>query len=330
VDISIYQALWSHRRLFIGSIVVPLLISVLVIYLLPRSYAVKSSIEIASVLNDGKLQPIEPAELVARRAIDRYLPEAMLKLERQGVENSKLAQLQYLKAEPFGREVLLLDTARAGEEDNFRLIQQLVIDLIVHDHVVMIESYRQRLLIAASSAKRSVENLDRQLAGITDQLASLSQHTASQDEALEISRDSLSKLIRGKPVVDNVTDEAQIRELRERIASLETVRRNDDDLKSRLNTVFAELQQSREDKLRAVATTEQELGVIQGTRASLAPSRIPLVVGSKKILLLISAAIGSVLFALFVVLIVDRARARVTMPTAVRETEGITGLRKIP
>jgi hypothetical protein len=244
--------------------------------------------------------------------------------------NAKLAPLQSLRAQSFGREVVFVDTAKAGEEGNFKLIQQLVIDLVVQDHVALINNYRERLLISVSSAKRSVQNLDRQLQTVTEQLANLAQRTASQDQSLDIFRHNLSQIIRGKPVSDNVTDEAQIRELRERIASEEVFRRNDDELKSRLNTVFAELQQSKEDKLRLVANTDQELSVIKSTKASLAPSRIPVVVGTKKILLLLSAAVASVLFALFLVLIVDRASRGATTPTAVRETESVMGLRKIP
>jgi uncharacterized protein involved in exopolysaccharide biosynthesis len=330
VDISIYQVLWNRRRLFFGAMLAPLLISVLVIYLLPRSYSIKSSIEIASVLNDGKVQPIEPADLLAKRAIDRYLPEALLKLEAQGVESSKLAQLQYLRAEPSGREVILVDTARGDDEKYFRSIQQAIIDLIVHDHGALINNYRNRLSIVAASAKRTVQNLDRQLKDITDQLATLTKRTASHETSLEVSQDTLSKLILGKPISDTVTDEAQIRELRERIASIETVRRNDDELKSRLNSVFAELQQAREEKLRAVANAEQELEVMKGTTASLAPSRIPLAVGTRKILLLLSAAVASVAFALFVVLIVDRAARDIGTPVAPRDTESVMGLRKIP
>src|ERR1019366_10438325 len=98
MDGSIYRLIWSRGRVFVGAAFLVFLCSATVILSLPLSYNIKSSIQIASSLVEGRLQPIEAPDQVAKRATDRYFPSALLKLETtQGLSSSELMNLQSLK-----------------------------------------------------------------------------------------------------------------------------------------------------------------------------------------------------------------------------------------
>src|ERR1035437_955152 len=118
MDASIYRLVWNWRGLFVVAVTGAFLSSATIILNVPTSYNVKSSIEIASTLVEGRLQPNEAPDQVAKRATDRYFPSALLKLETQGLSSSELMNLQSLKAEAIGPEVMLSSGTTSGGERN--------------------------------------------------------------------------------------------------------------------------------------------------------------------------------------------------------------------
>jgi hypothetical protein len=309
MEVSIYRMIWSRRRVFVAAASLVFLCSATVILNLPLSYNVKSSIEIASTLVAGRLQPIEAPDQVAKRATDRYFPSALLKLESQGASSSELMNLQSLKADAIGPEIILSSKMTSGEEGNYKLLQEDIANQIVESHAALSRSTRELLAINISSAKRSAQNLEQQLNTTNEEFASLKERVASQVNSLQIMRDEFRQRINAaKREQNSMSGEAEIRELRERIGSAETMSRDGDAAIARLYREQSELRRLREEQLRNIANSELELSAITPSRVTLSPSKIPVPVGARKALLLVSALISSLVFALIIVFIVDRTK----------------------
>ena len=307
MDASIYRLIWNRRRMFVAAASLAFLCAATIILNVPTSYNVKSSIEIASTLVEGRLQPNEAPDQVAKRATDRYFPSALLKLETQGLSSSELMNLQSLKAEAIGPEVMLSSGTTSGGERNYKLLQEDIANQIVESHAGLYHSKRQLLTIKISSGKRSVQNLEQQLNTINEELASLKERAASQDNSLQIMRNDFRQRINAATgEKNNVSGEAEIRELRERIASAETLRRDSDAAIARLYHEQSELRRISEVQSQNNTISELELSMITPSRVTLAPSKIPVPVGARNTLLLVSALISSLVFALIIVFIFDR------------------------
>jgi hypothetical protein len=215
--------------------------------------------------------------------------------------------LQSLKADAIGPEVILSSRTTSGGEGNYKLLQEDIANQIVESHAALSHSIRELLAINISSAKRGVQNLEQQWNTTNEELASLKERVVSQVNSLQIMRDEFRQRISGaKREQNSVSGEAEIRELRERIGSAETLSRDSDAAIARLYREQSELRRLREEQLRNIANSELELSAITPSRVTLSPSKIPVPVGVRKALLLVTALISSLLFALIVVFIVDR------------------------
>ena len=334
MDASIYRLVWNWRGTFVVAAAVAFLSSATMVLNVPSSYTVKSSIEIASTLVEGRLQPIEAPDQVAKRATDRYFLSALQKLETtQGLSPSELTNLQSLKAEAVGPEVILSSVTISGGEGNYKLLQKEIANQIVESHAGLYQSKRQFLVIKSSSGKRSVQNLEQQLNTINEELASLKERAASQDNSLQIMLNDFRERINAATgEKNNVSGEAEIRELRERIASAETLRRDSDAAIARLYYAQSELRLIREEQSRDIENSELELSMITPSRVTLAPSTIPVPVGARKTLLLVSALISSLVFALIIVFIFDqttRGRAKVLLQAQKESAHGEPAERRV-
>jgi hypothetical protein len=231
----------------------------------------------------------------------------LLKLEAQGLSSSELMDLQSLKADAIGPEVIFSSRTTSDGESNYKLLQEDIASQIIESHAVLLRSIRELLALSISSAKRGAQNLEQQLNTTNEELARLKERVASQVNSLQVMRDEFRQRINATSGEKNsVSGEAEIRELRERIGSAETLSRDSDAAIARLYREQSELRRLHEEQLRNIANSELELSRITPSRVTLRPSKIPVTVGARKALLLVSALISSLVFALIIVFIVDR------------------------
>jgi len=310
MDASIYRLIWTQRRLFVAVTSLVFLCAAIVILTLPRYYKIESSIEIASAVVGGHTQLVEAADQVAKRTTERYFPAALLKLESEGLSALDISKLQSLKADASGPEIILSSTSTSGEEGNYERLHKIIANQIIESHAALSRGTQELLAINNSSAKRSAGDLEQALKANDEGLANLKERVASQVNQLSSLQDELRRSIGAVSDGRNsFSVEAQIREVRERIASAETMIRDGDQAIARLYRDQSELNRLREEQLKTIASSDLDLSLFTPSRITFGPSIIPDPVGGRKALLLISALMSSLVFALIIVIIVDRTRA---------------------
>lgn len=309
-----YRLVWGRRWLFGVSFLMPFLICAVVIRSSPPAHPIRSSVMLALMYTDsGKLESLEPPEVVAKRVVERYLPEAMIALGAQGLVSAKVARIGGLKAVPLGNEVILSDIVRGDSDSDFKSVQRAVIDHIIKDSTALVKAWSDSVRVRIASAKRSAEGYERRIKVTNDQIANLEERGASRRRTLQQLQDALAKLnakSEGQSVEPSLTNEIQIALVTQKIADMEQLRREDDEAMARLAIASTDLYQLKEEEWRAMDIGENQLKQSRDAEVILPPSLIPIPVGTRSLFLLMSALAGSLLFAVFMVFAAERVGSR--------------------
>src|SRR5436853_7266642 len=113
---SVLESLWLYRRTFFAVALGIFAVLIVLIFLIPKNFAIRSSIEIGATLLNDKLEPLESPEQTARQINTFYLTSALLAAAEKGAPPQVLSTLQNTKAEAVGRAVLLQGVAETNLE----------------------------------------------------------------------------------------------------------------------------------------------------------------------------------------------------------------------
>src|SRR4051794_11696505 len=113
---SVLESLWLYRRTFFAVALGIFAVLIVFIFLIPKNFAIRSSIEIGATLLNDKLEPLESPEQVARQINTSYLTAALLAAAQKGATPQALQTLQNTKAEAVGRAILLQAVAETSLE----------------------------------------------------------------------------------------------------------------------------------------------------------------------------------------------------------------------
>ncbi|MCK1437391.1 hypothetical protein [Bradyrhizobium sp. 15] len=204
----------------------------------------------------------------------------------------------------------LSSIASAGTEEIHLELQNRVINQVVAHQSRSAEAVRNSLSIIIASSKRAVENYDDQIKLIDERRRSLVARVLSESELVGNLRTTFDKVLvkANRTAQEAVTDEAQIREVREHLLAEELFGRNIDIAISREDHDFADATRQREEKLHSLRQNEFQLSQIRNAEVILAPSKVPASIGVGRMPLMLAALAGSFILALLVILTFDHLK----------------------
>lgn len=298
---SIVAATTNYRRTFLSAWLISFVACIVIILLLPRKYAVKSSIQLATTFLQGQTQAIDSPDQIAKRAIELYLPIALIGLNSQSND---------LKAESHGAAINLSSIASAGTEEIHFELQNRVINQVIAHQSRSAESVRNSLSIIIASARRAVENYDDQIKLINERRRSFVARALSESELVGKLRTTFQKVLTkaNGTAQETMIDEAQIREVREHLLAEELFGRNIDIAISREEHDLADATRQREDKVHFLQQNEFQLSQIHDPEVILAPSKVPGAMAVGRMLLMLAALAGSFILALLIILTFDHLK----------------------
>src|SRR3954464_5794950 len=115
---SVLESLWLYRRTFFAIALGIFTFLTVLIFLIPKNFAIRSSIAIGARLNnENKLEPLESPEQIARQINTSYVTAALLAAAQKGATPQALLTLHEARADAVGRAILLQAVAEASLED---------------------------------------------------------------------------------------------------------------------------------------------------------------------------------------------------------------------
>ena len=295
------QIIKFHRRLLLLVLLGTFLVLAIAIFLMPKGYVVRSSIEVGSALMGNKQESFEPPDQLAKQITSTYSSAAVLAMAQNGASPGTLVALANLKAQAIGRSVVMLSTIDASRVNDARQFQQIILDQLIKERAPHIKALRDYVAAKITSASRTSANFVEQIKAITDQIESSGARSTDLRKQLEISRVELTAKFQNLGAMQSSDErnaaEATIRELREQIRGIETSGNDLATERSNLIRQLAEANRQNEDQLKAIDNARNEQRLLNETRVSLPPSLIPIPTGPRRLLLLVAALAVSLLLA---------------------------------
>jgi hypothetical protein len=298
---SMLQIIKFHRRLLISILLGTFFVLAIIIFLTPKAYVVRSSIEVGSAVIGNKQDWFEPPDQLAKQIASTYSSTALLAMAQNGLSPGTLVALANLKTQPIGRSVVMLSTVDASQENDAKQFQQNILDQVIKERAPHIKALRDYVVAKIASASRTSANFAEQIKAITDQIESSGARSSDLRKQAEISRAALAAKFQNLGTLQNSDErsaaEAAIRELREQIRGLESSGNDLATERSDLIRRLAEATRQNEEQLKAIDNARNEQRLLTETRVSLPPSLIPIPTGPRRLLLLVAALAVSLLLA---------------------------------
>jgi hypothetical protein len=310
----ILQSVWPYRYSFLSIWLVTFVILSAAILIMPQRYTVTSSIELASAIQDDRLEPIEPPAEVAKQITDVYLPSASSVLAGKGASPAALTAVQNLRVEAVGRSVVMRGRADPKFVNIYKEIQQTIVDQMVKDKAPLLQTIRGLLDIKMNSARSTSDELQKQIAAITTELAD----TATSSNYLnQRSKQRQAELatIRQRDTSesgDHKNVEPEIRELHDRISRSESASTDLAITRANYFNSLATLRQQDQEQRKIIADTAQEQKMLSDARVLHAPIVAPIPDGSRKLYMFAAAFVASILFAFGAIVLLCRLRSQLT------------------
>lgn len=317
---SIFPIAWTFRWVFLTALLVPLCIASAVIIRQPEVYIVRSAVGLAVAFVPGRVeatngqsttpiigrtQTIDPPDQIAKAAAEQYLPLALA-----NAANGPGTALPDFRADAAGPSVVLTDSTTLAGEEYVKEIQRKVLDLIVKQQEQQADTTRESFAIKVRSAKRRIESYDEQIKSLAEQKREFKARVAGQrgliDDIQSNLADTLKAISPDSKIQDVITGEAKVREFRERLNTEEKFSRNADFAQKDLGSEMANIVAQRDEQYLNVSQNEFQLNSIHNAQIQMQPTRMQTAKGAKRSLLLIASLVGSLIFAVFVVLMFDR------------------------
>jgi hypothetical protein len=285
---------WTLRnpvRAFLSVAVGTFVVLSLIIFLMPRYYVVQSSIEIGSLVVNGKQDPIDSPEQIARQIAGPYLSSAKLAMAGDDVSNS------VLRADAIGRSIVIQTRVPAKLEKDARELQRLILDKVVEDRALFTEVLHDRRSLELESARRRLQALEEQHNSIEIQVTNAILLESEIKKQLAEKRHEpwaaqLNNIVERK-IGESAPNPESL------LVSLSTVRLE----QARL---LAQINRQIEDQVRILSSVRDDQ--LFDTHISAAPYLVPTPVGPTRLYFLIAALAASGLLAFGIVILPYKMR----------------------
>jgi hypothetical protein len=310
MNAPLLQIIWLNRRLIVGVMCLTFLALTIGIFMLPKpGVMVRSAIEIGS---DGKLDPLELTDHVAKQLSSVYAPAVLLRMAKNGALLSVLSALKEVNVESAGRLVVLNSMVDPSAENAAREFQEAIDEQIIKRHAPRTLAIREDISSRIVLVTQASGDLEQQIRADNieiDRITALSDDLRSQ---IENQRANLATLNQHAGTEQRAaeTDQTQTRELQGQIAGLTTLMSNLMLEHSHLTRDLAEAHRRHEAKTSELADAQFRLKMLSETHISLPPSLMPALSTSRRPALLIIALVVSVLAAFGVIVLLYNTRER--------------------
>jgi len=302
---QVFSIAWTYRWVFLAALLVPFCISSIVILRLPERYTVISSIELATTLVQGRTQLVEPADQVAKLAIDQYLPIVLAGLETTQSSN--------LRAHAAGSTVILTESGPLASENRLKDLQEKILGFILRQQKQQANVIRENLTINLNSAKRRIESYDQQIKTIDNRKSEFEARIATQRRSVDTIQKNLAETLRSASpdarIQDAFTNEAKVREFRERLHTEETFSHQIELARTSLDSEAAKIISQRDEQYLTASQNEFLLNSIRDAHVLLQPTKMSGANGPRLLLLILAALVGSLIFATIIVLALGQFRS---------------------
>jgi hypothetical protein len=311
----IVQIVWLHRRLFLFVMCLTFVALAILIFMLPNRATVRSSVEIGSAVINEKQEPFEPPEQVARQILGVYGPATLLAMAKKGISPSSLSALQNPNVENIGRSVVMVSTVDPSAESEAKEFQETIADYIIKELAPRAHTLRESIAAQISLATKASDNLEQQIKANANEIERISALSDDLRGQLEKQRANLTALYQHTGAAlqpgENITVEAQIRELREQITSQTNLIASLTLEHSDLIRDLATTRSLYDEQSRAVADAQFKQNSFTETRILLPPSVIPATTTSRRLSLLLIAFAISVLAAFGTVVLLHDVKRKI-------------------
>jgi hypothetical protein len=299
--VAILGTLQSFRVTFltVAGVTFVVLAAAIFIFVQPRSL-VRSAIEVGTFAINGREEPLESPELLARRIPAVYVPAAITALAKSGVQASTLGALQNSSAESIGQTVSIQSIVNPAAVAEAKEFQQKIVDQIVDEESKRSDVLREAAALRTVLWKQTSDEIERQIADygkIIDRLSGLVPETENLLRARELERGAALQQRAAAQVEESDKATTNLEGLRKEIANhLELLSVLNEDRAQSTRDVTT-LRARRNVLAANLVEAQAAARAFKGTRISLAPQAMPEPVGARRSSLLFIAAIASILIA---------------------------------
>jgi hypothetical protein len=274
--------------LFVVLWIVPFVIAAAIILRVPAYSVTQLTIELATISEGGLTKPLNVPAQVAKDATDVYLPLILYK--------SHTLDDHALRATVAGNTVSLLGESKVSDEGGVKEIEQRVSDMVLAQEKKATDIIRKELDITLSSTQRKISSLG-------DQIELLNKRKVDLEKHADLHRHITSGI--NKKLDDASASPPETEYARARLWSAESATRENNEARTRIDNDIANATLQREDQIKAAELASLKIGSLTEARITIPPTSTP--VRKNRIpLFLMAAMIGTFIFSVLVVLLLDR------------------------
>jgi hypothetical protein len=315
MNAPILQILWLYRRLFLGVMCLTFLALAIAIFLLPKPrVTIRSSIEIGSTVINGNQVPLEQPEQVAKRIASVYAPPTLLTMAKKGTPPSVLSALQNSSAENIGPTIVVISAIDPRAENEAREFQEAVAAQIIKEQALPAQILREDTAVRIASATEASENFQQEIKAIStdiEHINALSEGLRAQIENQQANLTTLHQRVgAAQQPSEHPTPEAEIRELYEQALNQTSLLVTLTLERVHLTRNLARTHRQYQAQIEALANAQLEEKRFIETHVSLPPSLMPAATNSRRIDLLLIAAVVSILIAFGTVVLLHNMGVR--------------------
>ncbi|MDE5444678.1 hypothetical protein GWG65_25150 [Bradyrhizobium sp. CSA207] len=284
--------------LYVAGTTFVLLAAATFIFVNPRSL-VRSAIEVGTFSFDGKEEPIESPEMLAKRIPAVYVPAALAIAEKNGAQRSTQDAFQNSSADSIGQTVSIQTVVDPAAAEQAKAFHQKIIDQIVGEEGKRSGFVREAAALRTVLLKQISDGVDQQIADygkMLDRLDGLLPEAEASLRARQLERGSEPQRATTHAEGDNKASPEFDGRRKEITGYLQLLGALSEDRAQSSHDLT--VLRARRDSL-AFALLEAQIATraFKSTRITLAPEVMPQPVGAKRFSLLVIAAVASILIA---------------------------------
>ncbi len=317
--IDILRVLIVHKRTIIAVFLVFLVVGTAYALLMSKQYRYTTTIEIGTVMEDGKTMLIDLPGTLLAKINEAYIPHVLEQFARKNKERYKISARI-----PSGSEVVVLESkGPESEGDTLINLQEQVVDFVKRNHQRVFEIMKKEMNVELDKSRNKLSALQDRHRVLTadlkrlDQTAKLLNDQIEELKALVADAISYRKLARAQTgdetqamtllMIDN-----EIQQNNQRLAALEE--RLHIDLpreKDSLNNTISDNSREQQEQTAEIAKIQAAVNNMRETRMLIAPMQSTEPVGTGRATIVMISAVAGLfagIFAAFIVAFVSKAR----------------------
>ncbi len=322
--LDLLRILVKYKRILLTVFLVFVAFGTVFALLKPKLYLYTTTIEIGTVMEDGKTMLIDLPGTLLAKINEAYIPHVLEKFARKNIGRYKISARI-----PAGSEVVVLESKGPSSDGDILInLQEQVVNYVRRNHQRVFEIMKKEMNVELDKSRNKLSALQDRHRVLTadlerlDQTAKLLNDQIEELKALVADAISYRKLARAQTgdetqamtllMIDN-----EIQQNNQRLAALEE--RLHIDLpreKDSLNNTISDNSREQQEQAAEIAKIQAAVNNMRETRMLIAPMRSADSVGvGKATIILMSAIVGlfSGIFSVFVVALVLKARSELHM-----------------